>query len=162
MSDQTVTFLGIPVEGDIIQGDKRTEQKPLSELAPLMQAALDDEAIVSFEWRQYTPYFNDGDPCVFNASEIWVRTIWDSKDAEGYTLEVFSTHPTLGNQRWGNRNYVPSGNEHYDAERLELCQALSNAIDSGHFDEVLLEAFGDHADITVTRDGITVDFYEHD
>jgi hypothetical protein len=38
-------FLGIPVAGDINKGDKRTPQKPLSELEPLIRAVIDDPTI---------------------------------------------------------------------------------------------------------------------
>lgn len=51
MTTKTHTsFLGIPVEGDITHGDKRTEQRPLSELEPLIRAVLGDDYIHSFGW----------------------------------------------------------------------------------------------------------------
>jgi hypothetical protein len=60
------TFFGIPVEGDIVFNDRRVTQRPIEDLQPLMQAVLDDPTIEWFGWRQYTPYFNDGEPCVFS------------------------------------------------------------------------------------------------
>lgn len=62
----TRTFFGIPIEGDISFADKKTQQRPIEELQPLMQVVLDDPTIEWFGWRQYTPYFNDGEPCVFS------------------------------------------------------------------------------------------------
>lgn len=160
----TMTFLGIPIEGTIREADKRTPQRPLEELAPLMQAVLDDEGVAAFGWRQYTPYFNDGDACVFSTGSVWVRTVDDTDEDDTYTLEVSRTHPSLGNERWNGaagrwETYV---NERNNAARYERCAALSLAIESGAFDDVLLEAFGDHAEIAVTREGITVEFYEHE
>lgn len=49
-----------------------------------------------------------------------------------------------------------------DQARLERCLALDKAIESGAFDDVLIEAFGDHAEVTVKKDGISVEFYSHD
>jgi hypothetical protein len=130
----TMTFLGIPVEGDITLADKRTPQRPLEELAPLMQAVLDDDGIAAFGWRQYTPYFNDGDACIFGTSGVWVRTVDDTcEDGDTYGLEVSRTHPSLGNERWNGtagrwETYV---NERNDAARYDRCEALSSAIEGG-------------------------------
>jgi hypothetical protein len=167
-------FLGIPVEGDITRPETRKAQKPLAELEPLLRAVLDDDTIVQFGWRQYTPYFNDGEECVFSAHGLWVRTVDDpaANDDDDYDTEeryeVDYGHPTLGelHRAWvgvhPNREYVVTGYTGPDQARLERCLALDKAIDSGEFDDVLLEAFGDHADIAITRSGITVDHYDHD
>lgn len=161
----TVNFLGIPVEGDITPADKRTPQAPLEDLAPIMQAVLDDDGITSFGWHQYTPYFNDGDPCVFSASRVWVRTTDDTdEDIDTYDLEVSRSHPSLGTERWNapERRWETYANPRNDTARFERCKALSDAIEGGAFDDVLMEAFGDHAAITVTPGGITVESYSHD
>lgn len=170
MSTDT-NFLGIPVSGDITQGSTRVEQKPIEELAPLFQALLDDPTIVEFGWSQYTPYFNDGEPCEFSADEPWVRTTAEVNTEEEsfseYDLDLWG-HPSLGKVtghwegEWPNRKYVKDGYEGPDEARYNRCRALSRALQSGAFDNVLLEHFGDHARITVRKDGIEVEFYEHD
>jgi hypothetical protein len=175
-------FLGIPVEGDITKTDKRTPQRPLSELEPLMRAVLDDQYIHSFGWTQYTPYFNDGDPCVFGVGEPWFRTVDDAKKADpdddedyddesDYSFTIgYSGHPSLGKQDyewdnprdWENRRKVYGPYEGNHQASFMVCSALADAIDSGAFEAVLLEAFGDHAKVTVRASGITVDSYSHD
>ena len=144
----TVSFLGIPVDGDIVRGEKRAQQRPLEDLAPLIQAVLDDEGIACFGWYQYTPYFNDGDPCIFSAGTAWFARAEDLDTDGGFNEHDLTVY----------------GNGHLDNDppRHDRCKALSSAIDGGTFDDVLLEAFGDHAEITVKRDGIVVEFYEHD
>lgn len=160
----TTTFFGIPVSGDITRSEKRAEQRPVEEFAPLLQAVLDDPTIVELGWTQYTPYFNDGDPCVFTTHSPWVRTEADDLDADRYDLEFYYSHPTLG-ERWGEwvgGKYVPGAYKGVDEERYDRCRSLGGALDSGAFEDALLEAFGDHAEIKVARDGIHVEFYEHD
>lgn len=165
-----VNFLGIPVGGIIIKGDAQVEQRPLFELEPLIRALLDDETILSFGWSQYTPYFMDGDPCIFSANELWVKTAEDAtpsedeedEDNEGLDSYSVDNHPTLGEREYDYRTqeygaYVGSNEARYDN-----CHALDGAIQSGHFDNVLLEAFGDHAEITVKRTGILVSMVSHD
>lgn len=182
MSTNT-NFLGIPVEGDISKGDKRVPQRSLSELEPVIRAVLDDQYIASFGWTQYTPYFNDGEPCVFSVETPWFRTVddvkaetsgsdeddeYDYEDDDSFTVEY--GHPTLGKQGyqwdnprdWENRRKVYGPYEGSHQSTFMVCSALSEAINSGAFEDVLLEAFGDHAQVRVTAAGITVDTYSHD
>lgn len=164
----TTNFLGIPINGDITRGSDRVEQKPIEELQPILQAVLDDPTIAEFGWRQSTPYFNDGEPCTFGVHGTWVRTDAD-KDADEDELEMWG-HRTLGKvtTTWGddpttNRRVAESETyEGPDRARYDRCKALEKAVEGGAFDHVLLDAFGDHANITVRRDGIQVEFYDHD
>ncbi|SCG63171.1 hypothetical protein [Micromonospora halophytica] len=157
-----VNFLGIPVQGDITRR-RRIVQRPLAELQPLLRALLDDEAVVEFGWQQCTPYFNDGEPCEFAVDGFWVRTTADAPDTGPEDLcvgEYEDPHPTLG---WRGRK---AGRQHPytgpDELRYERARALADALTSGGFNDVLLDAFGDHALVGVRRDGITVTFYEHE
>ncbi|AEV86685.1 hypothetical protein ACWT_5668 [Actinoplanes sp. SE50] len=161
-------FLGIPVEGDITRGDKRVPQKPLSELEPLMRAVLDDPHMKAFGWEQYTPYFNDGEPCVFSVGSPWFLTVNDPDpddidDTYEYGVD-YGDHPSLGRREfdWRDRERIPGAYTGPDEARYDRVRALSDAISSGAFEDVLLEAFGDHAQVTVRPSGITVDSYSHD
>lgn len=200
------TFLGIPVDGDITVS-RRTPQRTPEEFAPILQAVLNDPLFHECGWQQHTPFFNDGEPCVFSAGGFWIRTIHDvtpapkknsdhlarldellaadvltqaeydaavdrlpededDEDEDDDEVEEdrfsidYNTHPTLG----GMQGYGPA--RHYVGERQEeWCRAgaLSDAIDDSTFDDVLLAAFGDHARVTVRRDGISVESYtDHD
>ena len=173
----TPSFLGIPVDGDIVRADKKKDQLPLSDLAPLMQVVLDDDGIACFGWQQFTPYFNDGDPCVFGVSSLWAArpedVRGDSDDFDRDELEVeYGSH--LGSYE-GREEWVPDpadpvnrrvlAKRRYvgpDQARYDNCLALATALGSGSFDDVLLEAFGDHAEVTVRRTGITIEFCQHD
>jgi hypothetical protein len=185
ITETKANFLGIPIDGDITRGARRADQRPLSEMEPLIRAVLDDDFIDSIGWRQYTPYFNDGEPCEFGVGEPWFRTVEDVKgkpanryddddedeeddDEDDYSYVIgYRGHPTLGHREshwdnpsdWENRKRIYHGSHEatYDA-----CVALAEAINSGAFENVLLEAFGDHACVTIRRDGITVDEYSHE
>jgi len=77
-------------------------------------------------------------------------------------------HPSLGKVKahwegkWPNETYVKDGYEGPDEDRYNRCQELDGALQSGAYDNVLLDTFGDHAMITVRKDTIEVEFYEHD
>jgi hypothetical protein len=174
MTKERTNFLGIPIEGDIDNGySRRKVQRPREEFEPFVKAVLDEPFIVAFGWRQYTPYFNDGDPCIFGATEVWARTeptdgsaVDEDEDEDSERWDVDFEHPTLGhlNYSWNNHERICDGYEGPEGgeERLRKCLALSSVVQGGEFDDVLLELFGDHAQVTVTRTGITVDTYEHD
>jgi hypothetical protein len=165
MTDHIRTFLGLPVEGDINEGATRKDQRPLEDLQPILQALIDDETIIEFGWRQYTPYFNDGDPCIFDARSAWVRTTADDEDTRSSWLDVYG-HPSLGKRPhvWDatNNSYHDGPYEGHDEARYDRCHAFRRAVNGGEFLDVLAEAFGDHADVTIRRDGIQVEFYDHD
>jgi hypothetical protein len=164
-------FLGMPVSGELRVGSSRVDQKPVEDLAPLLQALLNDPTITEFGWSQYTPYFNDGDVCEFGVGEIWVRTTEEVDNEDGeyddYDLALWG-HPSLGRMNyeyrgeWPNREYVETGYEGPDEARYRRVKALNEAITSGEYESALLNAFGDHALVTVRKDGIEVEHYEHD
>lgn len=172
MTKPQTTFLGIPIEGDITEADRRAKQRPLHEFSPIIQAVLSDPHIIEVGWSQYTPYFNDGDPCVFSANGIWVRTQGDvtpdDEDfydtGESYSLDYGSG--VLANvKEWNTttRAYeIKQGLAAWIYTSYEKASALDDAIQSGAFDDVLQEAFGDHAEVTIAKDKIRVEHYSHD
>lgn len=95
-------------------------------------------SVSSIQWTQYTPYFNDGDACVFSANE-----------------------PQL---MLGENDYIDSQRlaDGEDAELYTDFIQLTDILQSDAMRSVLLGVFDDHSEITVTRDGITVDSYSHD
>lgn len=174
MTTTTTSFLGIPIHGEITRGEKRASQRPLEEFSPILQAVLDDPGIGFLGWYQYTPYFNDGDPCVFGASGFWaepsdVKTPRLSEDDEEYEDAIEDAfgdrHQDFDyDKRWGERDGYRGKGPYSgpDEARWDRLQALNSAIEDGEFDDVLMEAFGDHAIVMVTREGIRVEEYSHD
>jgi hypothetical protein len=179
-------FLGIPIDGTVQAGSTRVEQLPREDFETIVAKILADEFFVDFGWTQYTPYFNDGDPCEFGTTGLWIRTVKDipvptgpftfqeeADDDDGpgdpSDFEIdYHTHPTLGGQKWPN-GYRDSNNKpiegvyvgDHEAE-WRLARELNAAIEGGHFENVLLDLFGDHCQVKVTRTGITIDEYSHD
>ncbi|HEX8024733.1 MAG TPA: hypothetical protein VF484_00875, partial [Candidatus Limnocylindrales bacterium] len=151
------TFLGIDIEGDISRSDRK-EQRPLEEFQPIVKAVLDDPTVVEFGWRQYTPYFNDGDPCIFGAHGAWVRLTTDSEapgedeDYDDEELEIaYGSKDRIGERpchwegQWPDRHPVYGAYTGPDEARFDRLMELHRAVDDGHFDDVLLDLFGDHA-----------------
>lgn len=96
--------------------------------------------LVSFSWTQYTPYFNDGEPCVFDANTGYPE--YSYKNSEGKTVSY-------------DDNYGEG----------EANEKLSDAVSEflGNFEtEDYKSLFGDHCKVTVTKKDIEVEEYSHD
>lgn len=180
-------FLGIPIIGTPMAGATRVDQYSQEAFGEIVKTLLDDEFFVDFGWVQYTPYFNDGEPCEFSTTGFWVRTIKDLKlettisvegdgdeseelDFEDTDNFEFDSHPTLGKLEYPDGYWVNGyGSERKpgtyvgdDEYHFRLARAMNLAIDEGHFENVLLDLFGDHCQVKVSRTGITIDEYSHD
>lgn len=109
----------------------------------------DHPTLISFGWRQYTPYFNDGDPCYFNAwtEDISLQTADDEEDD-------FSLYGCT--ERDGDR--VPKKDiTPFQKAGLAVLEVL------GVFDEDDYEQmFGDHCRVVVTQEGVEVEEYGHE
>lgn len=130
-------------------------------------------------WTQYTPYFNDGDPCVFGVCDIYFNILpTEDRSYEGGSHQG----------EWDRGYYnVASNLEYYrenqdidDAEEIvaflksinadsameEKCDAARSSITAFiNSNEDLMEStYGDHVEVVVTKkDGkITVEVGEYD
>lgn len=168
-------FLGLEVSNGINRGGRKwVDQKSLEELAPFLQAVLDLPSVVAFGWSQYTPYFNDGEPCVFSVNELRVKLDTDDEDTSLYDCDFcVSCRPDLGRVEFqrgpdGRVLYGAAGEYLWqpyqgpDEHRYKVLKAANEAIQDPAFERVLLDKFGDHAMVKVTRAGIEVEFYSHD
>ena len=133
-------------------------------------------------WRQYTPYFNDGDTCEFSVHELGFFSEGDYealKDGEledpyehnSYSKPSNYVYQSLADPNNRYRDYYQKEVDAYDAlvakhgerfavvaDGIEQFNKLFNEID----DDVMLSLFGDHVQVTVTKDGIDVEEHEHD
>lgn len=159
-----MTFSGLPINGRIVYGADKKEQKTEEEFLAILQPVLDDPTISAVCWKQYTPYFNDGDPCVFRAY-LYGASIRGSYDyEEDDEIDEFPPYSDEGRAAFGRRGYgTDTQYEGPDEARYDRLTALANAVGDGSFDDVLLTKFGDHAVVKVVpKDGIYIEFYEHD
>jgi hypothetical protein len=91
-----------------------------------------------FQWKQYTPYFNDGEPCTFRACTY---------------------DPSVNGTEWWSENdeEVKMTKKEWEAARKDVQEFLS-----AFEDDVMEHLFGDHCKVTVTKKGAKVEEYSHD
>lgn len=109
--------------------------------------------VEAIRWKQYTPYFNDGDPCVFRVRDPEVKLsggTGDEGDDEDGFQDSFSIRP------WDDvrARSTPT------PLSIDL-DALGKLFDDA--EDAMKATFGDHAQITVARgEDAEVEEYDHD
>lgn len=121
----------------------------------------------SVRWYQYTPYFNDGEPCEFTVGKVRLKildsgTDWDICDAE----ELRRRADTNANRQDAAKHVwaIPADQLRIlTQEENQLLLGFRELASSVESNEDLLEiVFGDHAKITVTREQVTIEEFDHD
>lgn len=114
-------------------------------LAPALQEFIvSHPEIKAIRWRQYSPYFNDGYPCVFSLQGV------------EYQLANKEYEEDSDSDDW---EYV----SHWKKDKTETDLAVESIKDTLNLNEDILEAvFGDGVQVIVTKDGIDVEDYDHD
>jgi hypothetical protein len=172
------SILGRPITGDVSNYNYR---KPVAQKGPEEFLAYIDEFFEQhpectfIRWAQGTPGFNDGEPCTFDIHETRFGFVdpeeeldEDEKD-DDYGDNALSTS-ALKSFIWdtpdGKYNY--RSDYHYEYNKTfngvlfteEVVAQYENFGIGEEFEDLISEKFGDPAEITVTRDGFHVDYYE--
>lgn len=102
----------------------------------------------SWKWSQYTPYFNDGDTCEFGVHKD-VNICFNGKEFEDVSDWTFNSE-----NEWAKEAKAEQGLKEAAADISELMKALD--------DEDFKQMFGDHMEVTMTKDGAKAEGYEHE
>jgi hypothetical protein len=107
-------------------------------------------SLTKVRWAQCTPYFNDGEECTFRVEEATFQfsdasvkgSYVSTDDDTGSYYDSWSLSKTL------------------NPAQYEVLKKFGK--DLYGIQELLKDAFGDHAQITVTSDGIETESYDHE
>jgi hypothetical protein len=113
----------------------------------------DNPQLASFSWNQYTPYFNDGETCEFHVNRDYYKINNCDDNVDNWTLnnEKYSKEIDLERLSFDSIDSLKKAFKQIN----DLLSMFENAD--------LQQMFGDHAEITVNRNGeIEVDEYSHD
>jgi hypothetical protein len=151
------TFAGIRIDGDRSRYTRQlVPQRPKEELIPIMLDVLNDERVKYVVWTQYTPFFNDGEPCEFSVGDFgFILNDVDYSEtlkAYGYSSEEDLTR-VYADELSGVWNTE-------DGDLKDKMRALGKT--GGPFEDAYYELFGDHARIVASRERFIIDEYEHD
>lgn len=161
---ESKTFMGIPIEGDTTGYGRyeRDAQEPIENLYPHIRRAFDN-GVKAIKWAQYTPYFNDGEPCEFSIydhyvtsdpriANLWVNNNNYDEDTDDYfDFEEYIPPSARSIERWGN--------DHPDQLTRE---DHGIPVNEERFEDALRSAFGDHTEIVITPERVIQFEYEHE
>lgn len=139
----------------------------------------------SFGWRQYTPYFNDGDTCEFyvhtddpyingkneehddiNENEVSLRIYEYKKLKTDEDIRINDELAEKSGLHWYKGKGIGSDglgyNPNYDADVAHVVREIQSVLENIP-QEFFKDMFGDHCVVTLFADGkIKVEEYEHD
>ena len=123
-------------------------EKAISIIKNSIKSIFEKTQIKAIYWTQYTPYFNDGEECIFGIQSILVSTdpmaTFDNEEENSDIYDV---------------DYLKS--KIFLDYEIELISNLVRILQDEDIAEVLKFSFGDHVSITATEEGISIQDYDH-
>ncbi len=141
-----------------VQLDEKIKSEGKSALKEDFTAMFDAvPELEAVRWRQYTPYFNDGDACEFGVREFEYKLTGfevcnedDDKDDDSRFVDAWTLTYQLREKKDGS------------VTKAKLLLKRIKAVAPEQDEDVFLAVFGDHAEIVATREGFQVEEYSHD
>jgi hypothetical protein len=143
--------------------------------------------INTITWTQYSPFFNDGEECVFNVNDI----SFSNADSE-YAMEHVSYEDNTGEDEsvvvTSVSEYMLTRKDRYDYKtrqivtvtdenrfqqeelvalgidnesKLRILIAVNDFMHSDVGEQILQDTFGNHAKVVASREGYDVEEYDH-
>lgn len=160
-----------PILGDINERRRGSvEQKSAAEFIAVVDKLLALPGVGKLAWKQYTPYFNDGDPCEFGVHGVafqfldgFLPTPPDEDDLDNFYAVEGAWFTVYDMYTYGPGGYTDRIFTEYGVDLEPYYKALADFEGQlGAFEYVLQDNFGDHAVVTATVHGFNVEGYEHD
>lgn len=164
MSETMERFEALRVEVEAMQARmKQTAQDLVKNGAAAIFQEYGD-IVYAFGWRQYTPYFNDGEPCEFGMGELSILGRADMEDAPEDEYELANWFSE--NDVWygGTESFRPwSSNSRLREPRYkEASDAIEALYKVLSYNDLAKEVFGDHVSVLFKESGIEVEEYDHE
>lgn len=171
MTDKNI--LGRPITGDVSTYSYRkpVPQKGPEEFLQMFDEFFEQHPECTFiRWAQGTPGFNDGEPCTFDIHETRFgftdpdEEIDDDEKDEDFGDNSFSTSglSTFVWEGGSYSNYHREYNKTFNGVLFteEVIEQYENFGVGDEFEVLVNEKFGDPAEVTATREGFHVEYYE--
>lgn len=120
----------------------------------------DNPELESFSWFQYTPYFNED--CTFSANTDSLYLNGESiEEAEWYPVQNIVSRGIWNPDTRKYDGMIKEKNKKYNEKLSNLADKISQFL--GELDDMFfLNRFGDHAQVTITKDGVEISDFDHE
>lgn len=177
MSDAISELLKLSNEMEQLKLDYKTRMKGFFEeaISSLFEVIPDLGSLV---WVQYTPFFNDGEPCEFGVHDVYAYTTKYSFSSDNLDNDVFygEGEGQIQTSKPGDwvyksaeegRDWAVEQLKHYEEAKnkftesqFELIAKVTSFINSN--EDLMYEVFGDHVQVIINKDGASAEEYDHD
>lgn len=142
----------------------------MSKLRPKLQGIFKDflekyPQIKYIQWQQYTPYFNDGEECVFHVYDLHAFTEHEDEcDYEG-SFPIYDFYFERSSDHHNTELDALINVFDCDDETLKTINSEFESISEAFEkipEDIMRDLFGDHSQVTVTTKGISTEEYDHE
>ncbi|MDD5149782.1 MAG: hypothetical protein PHC28_04790 [Flavobacterium sp.] len=138
------------------------EEEAQSQMKQIVQMIFDESPdLGAIIWTQYSPYFNDGDECVFSVHEISFTNATEPDDLDEIHCECYDgNNPDI----WAADLYDYK-HSHEDKKKnisIDLLEYFNEFIQNSDIEDVMEMMFGNHVKVIATRDGFNIEQYDHE
>lgn len=120
--------------------------------------------VKTVHWVQYTPYFNDGDPCVFRVCDASFSNVEDVSRLTSYEEIEDQQEGEFNIEVCGSyKNHIKyCGSCELSEDSYNICKELNDILTSPEMEDVMENLFGDHVRVIATAEGFDTEDYDHD
>jgi hypothetical protein len=129
-------------KAEIIELKRVLDEKMKAELTESAKFFFEETGLEAVIWNQYTPSFNDGDPCTFTLGEaIFIRHGFDPEELQ--SADEYEDDELYGTVQWSSYKE--------NDELGEACKQFSELLSS--VSDILEQAYGEYGvTVYMTKD----------
>jgi hypothetical protein len=177
MSENRTNFKALEAEFNKLHAQFKAEAESI--LKETFKYVFDKNPnVTAIVWSQYTPYFNDGDSCLFSVNDIHFTNVkdldnisnggWPELDMDTDDEDYEDTFMIDNVKYYHNpSNHRDSGDEELVAVLkanldVDSCSELVSMMSSSLMEDVAQSLFGDHVMVVATREGFDIRDIDHE
>jgi hypothetical protein len=151
------------IREDLKKAEKSASKDIMNLLKELM---VNNPLIAGIRWTQYTPHFNDGEPCEFSINDP------EFKFNLGAPIKLEDEEDVYNNEGWYDDyniddDFFEKRSDIMNHKEIIACKKGLKDIQTVFeklrgMEDTMESMFGDHMQITVTADGVETEEYDHD
>lgn len=149
---------------DFTKAQEEIRVKLEAELKKTFKAFFEETGVTAVIWSQYSPYFNDGDECVFSVhapvftnaplDDLENVSAWGEYEGEDESVWLY------GEDVYGYDD--PAEGAVVPQEIIPALDALSKLIQNSALEDIFKALFNNHVKVTATAEGFATEEYSHD
>lgn len=148
------------MNAELSELQKKNQEKSQKIFQEMFKTFFDSNPeIKAIGWRQYTPYFNDGDECVFRCN---VDYAWATNTENASNISYGEYDGDDGDSVWIYDPDYGDFNDEIIPKSVRTNMTSFRKILAKISDDTYKAMFGDHVTVIATRDGFETEYYEHD